>query len=209
MGADHGPAEGDVTVGAASIHWRRDGRGRPSSSCTAFPLSGATWDGVVAHLRDRFTCWTLDLVGLGDSRSTADDDYSSPGQARAFQGLLPQLGVDSYALVGNDTGGWIARELALIDGPRVTRLVLTNTEIPGHRPPWIPLYQALAHAARRRRDLPQLLKLARRSAARRSASAAASTTSAHLDGEFHARFVEPLSHVDAADRRARCSSCAA
>ena len=34
--------------------------------------------------------------------------------------MLSQLGVDSYALVGNDTGGWIARELALIDTARVS-----------------------------------------------------------------------------------------
>jgi pimeloyl-ACP methyl ester carboxylesterase len=43
--------------------------------------------------------------------------------------------------MGNDTGGWIARELALRDGTRVTHLALMNTEMPGHRPPWIPLYQ--------------------------------------------------------------------
>ena len=50
------------------------------------------------------------------------------GQARALQGTLSALGVASYALVGNDTGGWVARELALIDTPRVSHLVLTNTE---------------------------------------------------------------------------------
>jgi haloalkane dehalogenase len=47
-------------------------------------------------------------------------------------------------LLGNDTGGWIARELALLAPEGVTRLALTNTEIPGHRPPWIPLYQRVA-----------------------------------------------------------------
>lgn len=97
----------------------------------------------VAQLRDRFTCYAFDLVGLGQSHGTADDDHFSPGQARVFRELLSTLGVASYALVGNDTGGWIARELALIDAKRVSHLVLTNTEIPHHRPPWIPTYQAL------------------------------------------------------------------
>src|SRR5438445_12555412 len=132
-------------VGDASVHWRRAGSGPPIVFFHGFPLSGATWDAVVHHLRDRFTCYAPDLIGLGRSDSTADDDYSSPGQARVFQALLSQLGVESYALVGNDTGGWIARELALIDGPRVSHLVLTNTEIPFHPPPCIPMYQALAH----------------------------------------------------------------
>jgi haloalkane dehalogenase len=39
----------------------------------------------------------------------------------------------------------VARELALIDRERVSHLVLTNTEIQGHRPPWIPTCQALAN----------------------------------------------------------------
>ena len=123
--------EGTIAVGAASVRWRRDGAGPALVFLHGFPLSGETWDGVVAYLRDRFTCWTLDLIGLGGSSSTADDDYASPGQARAFAAVLSELGVGSYALVGNDTGGWIARELALVDRQRVARLVLTSTEIPG------------------------------------------------------------------------------
>ena len=115
--------EGTSRVGNASVHWRKDGSGPAVVFLHGFPLAGETWDAVVHDLRDRFTCYAPDLIGLGRSHSTADDDYSSPGQARTFQELLPQLGVARYALVGNDTGGWIARELALIDRQRVSHLV--------------------------------------------------------------------------------------
>jgi pimeloyl-ACP methyl ester carboxylesterase len=98
----------------------------------------------VPELSKGFTCHALDLVGLGDSISTDPADFASEGQAKALQGALRAAGVTSYALMGNDTGGWIARELALLEPERVTHLVLTNTEIPGHRPPWIPLHQRLA-----------------------------------------------------------------
>ena len=184
-------SEDTTAIGAAQVHWRREGSGPPIVFLPGFPLSGRTWDGVVARLRDRFTCWTLDLVGLGRSHSTVAADYSSPGQARAFSGALSQLGVGRYALVGNDTGGWIARELALIEGPRVARLVLTNTEIPGHRPPWIPMYQALAHLPGFGTTMQQLLKLR---AFRRSPMAFGGCFHdlSHLDGPFHARFIEPL-----------------
>lgn len=191
MGNTVSSVEGDTRVGAASVHWRRDGSGPSIVFLHGFPLSGHTWDTVVSHLRDRFTCYAPDLIGLGQSQSTDSEDYSSPGQARAFQGMLSQLGVTSYALVGNDTGGWVARELALIDRERVSHLVLTNTEIPFHRPPWIPTHQVLAHIPWSGALFQQLLKSR---TFRRSSLAFGSCfyDLTHLEGDFHARYVEPL-----------------
>ncbi len=188
--------EGSARVGDASVHWRKEGRGPALVFLHGFPLSGRTWDAVVAHLRERFTCYAPDLVGLGESRSATDDDHSSPGQARVFRELLSQLGVASYALVGNDTGGWIARELALIDGRRVSHLVLTNTEIPSHRPPWIPMYQALAHLPGCGAVMGQVLKL---SIFRGSSLGFGGCfhDPARIEGEFRTRFVEPLIVSDA------------
>lgn len=199
--------EGLAQVGEASVHWRREGSGPALVLLHGFPLSGRTWDGVVSQLRSRFTCHAPDLIGLGRSQSRADRDYASPGQARAIQGMLRERGVASYALVGNDTGGWIARELALLDGERVSRLVLTNTEIPLHRPPWIPTHQKLALVPGSGALMRWLLGSA---AFRRSPLAFGGCfhDPAHLDGPFHERFVRPLidspARMDGALRFLRC-----
>jgi pimeloyl-ACP methyl ester carboxylesterase len=183
--------DGDARLGAATVHWRRTGTGPVIVLLHGFPLSGRTWEPVVARLQDRFTSVMPDLIGLDESSSTAEEDYGSPGQGRAIRGMLDALGIERYALVGNDTGGWVARELALIDRERVTHLVLTNTEIPGHRPPWIPTYQALA-------PLPGfsfvLRQLIRRPAFLRSPLGFGGCFHdlKRIDATFRAQYIEPL-----------------
>ncbi len=124
-----------VETGGATVAYRQVGGGPAVVFLHGFPLSGLTWRNVVPALSERFTCYALDLVGLGGTTSPRARDFSSEGQARVLGEALTALGVSQFALVGNDTGGWVARELALLSPGRVTRLALTNTEMPGHRPP--------------------------------------------------------------------------
>jgi len=201
------PTEGSTRVGAATVHWRRDGQGPAIVFVHGFPLSGQTWDEVVLQLHDRFTCYAPDLIGLGESQSTADEDHSSQGQARVIRGALEALGVGSYALVGNDTGGWVARELALIDRERVSRLVLTNTEMPGHRPPWIPTYQTLAYVPGFGVVLRQLIKLPGFLGSSLAFGGCFHDPN-RIDGAFRERYVAPLLtsdvRLDGALRFLRC-----
>lgn len=147
---------------------------------TSFPgLSGA------------FTCYALDLVGLGDSTSSDKRDLASAGQAMVLEKAFSSLGISSFALLGNDAGGWVARELALLDPKRVTHLALTNTEIPGHRPPWIPLLQTAARLPFAAYLLRQILtsRLARRSPI---AFGGCFQNRDVIDGEFFDQFIQPL-----------------
>ena len=86
------------------------------SSCTAFRSPGLRGRRSWRSLRDRFTCILPDLDRarrLAERRRRATT--RRPDRPPSSRALLRHLGVDSYALVGNDTGGWIARELALLD----------------------------------------------------------------------------------------------
>jgi haloalkane dehalogenase len=106
-------------------------------------LSGFTWRKVLPALAEHYTCYVPDMPGMGESEWTDSTDFSFPGQGRTLKALVDGLGLERYNVLAHDTGGTFARCLALDDGARIDRLILINTEMPRHRPPWIPLYQFL------------------------------------------------------------------
>jgi len=108
-----------------------------------FPLHGLTYRRLVPLLADEFTCYCVDLPGTGESRWTASTDFSFPGHARLLMRMADTYGLEEFAIVAHDSGASVARHLALLDRNRCRALIIINTEIPYHRPPWIPLYQKL------------------------------------------------------------------
>ncbi len=132
-----------VETPAARLPVRRFGNGPALLLVHGFPLSGFTWRKLLPELSRRYTCYVPDLPGMGESEWSDATDFSFPGQGQTLKALADRLGLLRYSVLAQDTGGSFARFLALEDGARVAKLALNNTEIPRHRPPWIPLYQAL------------------------------------------------------------------
>jgi pimeloyl-ACP methyl ester carboxylesterase len=131
-------------IGTARIAYRRFGKGAPLVLVHGWPLWGFTFRKIIPILSGRFTCYVVDLPGAGETRWTPKTDFKFAGQASSLKGFIDRLGLKSYSLLAHDTGATIARQLCLIDPERVERLVAIDTEIPGHRPPWIPLFQKLS-----------------------------------------------------------------
>ncbi|GHH44257.1 alpha/beta fold hydrolase [Lentzea cavernae] len=55
--------------------------------------------------------------------------------ARTYVALLDLLDLTDVTVVGNSFGGWLAAEIALLDSPRVSGVVIVNgigVEVPGH-----------------------------------------------------------------------------
>lgn len=156
-----------------------------------FPLSGFTWRKVLPALSANFTCHVLDLPGLGQSQWSERTDFSFPGQGHTLADVVDALGLKRLHVMAQDTGGTFARYLALEMPDRIERLVLINTEMPCHRPPWIPLYQWLLRAPP---TLPALRILLGSRRVRRSplGFGGCFCDLSHIEGEFHRHVVEPL-----------------
>jgi pimeloyl-ACP methyl ester carboxylesterase len=57
------------------------------------------------------------------------------GLAALYVALLDQLDLNDVTVVGNSVGGWIAAEMALLESPRVSGVILIDAvgiEVPGH-----------------------------------------------------------------------------
>lgn len=169
-----------------------------------WPLHRATWRDIVPLLEDRFTCVLPDLPGLGDTAlpdtsTTSAAPVGFRALAKTMSALADRLNLTRYAIVAHDTGGTVARLLAAEHKERVSSLLLMNTEIPAHRPPYIPFYQKLMQLPLAIPTLRTLLKS--KTYLRSNAAFGGCFFDAHrLDDTFIDLFITPLIRDD---RRAR------
>jgi haloalkane dehalogenase len=178
-------------VGTAEIAYRRFGSGPPLLLVHGWPLSGLTYRHLLPFLSSQFTCYAVDLPGAGESRWRDDNDFSFGGQAENLQRFVAALELNGLHVVAHDTGATITRALALIAGERLRKLVLMGTEIPGHRPPWIPLFQQLT-ALPGARPVFQLLLSSAAFVRSPMAFGNCFVDRGLLAGDFHQHFVRPL-----------------
>ena len=132
-----------ISVSGSTIAFRQFGRGETIVFIHGFPTSGYTWRHILPTLSLKYHCITLDLPGLGDSTWTENTNFSSSSQAEYVIEVLNKKGIDWFSLVAHNSGATIARIIAINEPERVKNLVIFNTEIPNHRPPWIPFYQKI------------------------------------------------------------------
>jgi haloalkane dehalogenase len=143
----------DATVGV-----RVFGQGPAVVLIHGYPVHGYTWRKLLPTLAQAFTCYVVDLPGLGDSDWSTDTDFSFTAQARRLGLLFARLNLKDYAIIAHDTGATLARLVALAQPDQVKKLALINTEMPQHRPPWIPFYQWCARLPRASRVFQTLLR---------------------------------------------------
>ncbi|HSR22906.1 MAG TPA: alpha/beta hydrolase [Candidatus Eisenbacteria bacterium] len=117
-----------VTVGDARVAYREEGSGPPVVLLHGCPFSSFIWRKVMGLLAPSYRCLAPDLLGLGDTETAPDADWSLPAQAAMVVGFLDQLGLKRVHLIGHDHGGATAQLLAAAHPERIDRLVLANVE---------------------------------------------------------------------------------
>ena len=128
----------------ASITVRTFGEGIPLVLIHGFVVNGCTWRKIIPKLAEQFTCYVVDLPGFGDSKWNSRTDFTFTAQSKRLVKLFKKLNISNYSIIAQDTGASIARMIAVTEQSNLNKLILINTEIPNHRPPFIPLYQFFA-----------------------------------------------------------------
>jgi pimeloyl-ACP methyl ester carboxylesterase len=133
---DHAPKM--VTTSAGPVACRDVGSGPPVVFLHHLTGSGTVWSKVVDLLQPRVRCIVPDLpLGAHRHPMNADADLTPIGLVKLLAEVLDGLGLESVAVVGNDTGGALAQIFATEYPERVDALVITNCDAFEHFPPRI------------------------------------------------------------------------
>ena len=184
------PAPSMIDLGDSELAYWKVGAGEPLLLVHGYPVSGRTWRGVVERLAKHFTCYVVDLPGAGETRWTERTDFHFAGQARTLKAFADRLQLGPYRLMAHDTGATIARRLATLDTANVRRFILIGTEIPGHRPPWIELFQKTSNP--KRSGVTRALLSARWFRQSSAGLGGCFADKSLIEGDFKALFIDPV-----------------
>lgn len=117
-----------MTVGNARVAYYEEGEGAPLLLIHGCPFSSFIWRKVIGELSTHYRCLAPDLLGLGDTETAPDVEWSLPAQAAMIVGFLDGLDIERAHMVGHDHGGAVAQLLAAEHPERIDRLVISNAE---------------------------------------------------------------------------------
>lgn len=117
-----------MRVGDARVAYHDEGSGPPILFLHGCPFAAFVWRNVIADLAPTHRCLAPDLLGLGDTETPDDADWSLRAQAAMVIGFLNAVDVARVHVVGHDHGGAVAQLLAAQHPERIDRLVLANSE---------------------------------------------------------------------------------
>ncbi|KUJ83705.1 alpha/beta hydrolase [Microbulbifer flavimaris] len=103
-----------------SIFTRRGGQegAPPLLLIHGFPTSSWDWNKVWHPLAERYSLYTLDMLGFGDSAKPRDCAYLIAQQADLIEAWLSSEGIQEYHVLAHDYGATVTQELLARDNSR-------------------------------------------------------------------------------------------
>jgi pimeloyl-ACP methyl ester carboxylesterase len=108
------------------VRYRVTGGGPPVVLVHGWLSSGRIWEPLVGRLAQRFTVYTLDLPGFGESDKPISG-YGSRYGSRLLYAFCAHFGLARAAVIGHDAGGAMAIKLAADHPDVVGRIILVAT----------------------------------------------------------------------------------
>jgi pimeloyl-ACP methyl ester carboxylesterase len=111
------------------------GQGEAALFLHGFPLNSWQWRGAIERLSGHRRCIAADMLAHGLTEMKEGQDVGVASQASMIIGLLDRLGVGSFDIVANDSGGAVAQILMTRHPGRVRTALLTNCDTEPDSPP--------------------------------------------------------------------------
>jgi pimeloyl-ACP methyl ester carboxylesterase len=105
------------------------GSGYPVLFIHGMPTSSRLWSGIIDRLRDRFTCFAVDLPGLGKSPQIPYGPKQLELLAEQIEQIRVQHNIEKWHVVGHDAGSAVAVHYAHRFQNRVDHLVLLSPAV--------------------------------------------------------------------------------
>ncbi len=113
-----------ATIAGHRMRYLRCGSGPPLILIHGLLGFSFSWRFTLPALAPRFTCYAVDLLGMGHSERVSDLPVDFDSQARRMAQFMDGVGVVSADVIGTSHGGAVAMTLAAQQPERVRRLVL-------------------------------------------------------------------------------------
>ncbi len=117
-----------ITIEGDLIHYEKLGRGRPVILVHGWIGSWRYWIPLMQQLHMRFSVYTLDLAGFGDSAKNAES-YALAQQVELLHRFMEQLAIPKAAFIGHGLGAIVLTHFAHRSPERVARLLLVSAPL--------------------------------------------------------------------------------
>lgn len=114
-----------ITIDGDLIHYEKLGRGRPVILLHGWLGSWRYWVPTMQQLHLKYSVYTLDFVGFGDSAKNKEK-YDVPHQTKVLKQFMDSLGIPKAAIIAHGLGAMVATRFTLENPDRVARLLMIS-----------------------------------------------------------------------------------